>query len=779
MGHTISKSKQRSETHRGRRVTRRRTAAAMVAATAGLVASRAATAATLTWDPQGTGSGSDVSLYSWYTDQTMPPEFDSPTGGLVVWDNTANMGDTALFGAGGTGSYTVNLATNIVAGGLLFNTGNYTIAPGAGYGLSLTTGTGLTVAAGTSAIPVTGTVSAPITVSADQTWTVGAYGTLSVSNTVTGSVALTKTGAGTLSLGGTTSFTSVNVAAGTLAAVIPGALGMGTVTLGGTTATAATLRAASTSAFTLPNAITLGAPTAATNYTITKDATNGSSGTAITLSGNITGGNTTGTSFATLLLNTSVSGDFTTSFRLSGVNTFTGRVFVNRGRLQVGASTDLGASTNPVVLDAVNSGTSGNLEFVNPLTLTNPIALGDNNAQTINTNANAVTLSGNLTTYSDSTSTPLNKIGTGVLTLTGTNAYVGGTTITGGTIAYNNGSAFGAGNISAGSAAGSTSVTNTTPFILSVTSPTAATTTTLTNNIIVPSPTSAFVYPISQTGVASTNAVNASTAVFSGVISGGGPNATLELNSAIVGDYASTIAFNGSNTLAGRVYLNRGSLSIGNANALGTASLTMDGYTSSVLSFTVPVTLTNTITNSTAYSINTKTNAVTLSGVISGTTGFTLAGTGSSLTLGGANTYAGTTILNAGTLTTNATGSLGVGNVSVGAATLTLGNGTSIADTATLTVNSSGGSVVNLNAAGGTETVAALFNLATNTTFNTPGTYATSTLDSSDGFGSVFANTNGETLTISAAPEPTSLLLASFAVAPLLGRRRRRAAAAM
>ena len=166
---------------------------------------------------------------------------------------------------------------------------------------------------------------------------------------------------------------------------------------------------------------------------------------------------------------------------------------------------------------------------------------------------------------------------------------------------------------------------------------------------------------------------------------------------------------------------------------------------------------------------------LTINPVVSGAFTLTKIGTGTT-TLGGANNYSGGTVVSAGTLATDTAGVLGTGNVTVSAGTLSLGNALSIADTAAFNVSEA--ATVGLNAGGGTtEVVAALTNLTSGASVPA-GTYTAATLDSTY-FDNVAVFSGDELLQIgtATAPEPTSILLAGLAAAPLaLGRRRRRSA---
>jgi autotransporter-associated beta strand protein len=235
---------------------------------------------------------------------------------------------------------------------------------------------------------------------------------------------------------------------------------------------------------------------------------------------------------------------------------------------------------------------------------------------------------------------------------------------------------------------------------------------------------------------------------------GAGTNALLRTVAVNGGAGTSTFTFNG------------GTLQ---ANGSGSAATFVSGLTHAYIAAGPAVIDTN------AYSV-TVPQVLATSPTVTTDAGLTKTGSGT-LTLSGANTFNGPTLVNVGTLATGTTGTVGTGNVTVGTAAagavLTLGNGTSIADTATVSFYDT--STVNLNAAGGTsETILALTNLTTNTTFATPGTYTTAQLDAQFN-DAVFANASGETFTIVGTPEPASLALLGGAVAPLvLGRRRRK-----
>lgn len=148
--------------------------------------------------------------------------------------------------------------------------------------------------------------------------------------------------------------------------------------------------------------------------------------------------------------------------------------------------------------------------------------------------------------------------------------------------------------------------------------------------------------------------------------------------------------------------------------------------------------------------------------------GLTKSGAGV-LTLSGANTYTGATVVNAGTLHLDATGTLaGSASLSLASgATLQLDTNISLNDDIVLTL--AGGSNLNLNFDGslGAETIRGL--VVGSTTFG-PGTYATSDLN---GFG-VTVTGAGSLTVLQAVPEPSVVALFGLGMAASLLRRRRK-----
>jgi fibronectin-binding autotransporter adhesin len=143
-------------------------------------------AAVLSWNPGGSGGGPgtwDTASNSWYGSAN------------VAWSNSDNANDTGVFGGASGGL--VTLGTSIIAGGLTFNTGGYTIADN---------GSGTTLTLNGS--------NPTITANADA----------AISAAIPTAAALTKEGSGTLTLSGTLNYTGVTtVNQGTLVWSNPGA----------------------------------------------------------------------------------------------------------------------------------------------------------------------------------------------------------------------------------------------------------------------------------------------------------------------------------------------------------------------------------------------------------------------------------------------------------------------------------------------------------------------------------------------------------------------------
>lgn len=252
---------------------------------------------------------------------------------------------------------------------------------------------------------------------------------VTLNNVISGTGSLTKLGTNTLTLGGANTYSGgTTYAGGTVATADPTRLGTGALHATGPS----TLSLVNPGAVTVPNNLELGSTTG--NYTVIKttSATDTTAGTPLSLSGNITGGG----AGAALFLNVSLINDNTTSFVLSGNNTFTGQMTVNRGVLVVGGPNALGNPANLVFHDTYNNATLGDLRFSGgSYTVPNPIQLSFADHTLLVDGSDAINLTGTIS-QNGATARALNKIGTGKLTLSNaSNTYAGATTVKAGTLA--------------------------------------------------------------------------------------------------------------------------------------------------------------------------------------------------------------------------------------------------------------------------------------------------------------------------------------------------------
>jgi autotransporter-associated beta strand protein len=203
--------------------------------------------------------------------------------------------------------------------------------------------------------------------------------------------------------------------------------------------------------------------------------------------------------------------------------------------------------------------------------------------------------------------------------------------------------------------------------------------------------------PLTLTAGQTFNAAGAALTV-SGTIDNGGYALTLDganqstLSGALSGEGsivkngAGTATLSSSNSFSGGTVLNAGTLEVGDASALGTGSL--NAASNSVLQATASATLANAVVLSSGatLTVNDNGNALGLSGVVSGSGSLSKNGAGT-LTLGGNNSYSGSTIVNAGVLALNGSNSTtGTLTVNTGA-TVKMGNSNALGSSA-VTVNS-------------------------------------------------------------------------------------------
>lgn len=610
---------------------------------------------------------------------------------VAVWNSTVTGVNTAVLG-GDLSWQGIRVANP---------TGAVTISAGN----TLTLGTaGIDMASATQNL----SIASGLTVGATQAWSVGSGRTLTVSGAVGGSGPLTKNGTGTLSLTSAANTFSggLTVNAGAITAV-GGGLGSGTVSV-----TAASTFNVSGTAATFANNFSIGS--FAGNWTL---ATPNTSSTVI--NGNISGGGAS----TVLFFQGGASGN-TGALTLNGTNTFAGTINVQRGPLILGNSSAAGTAT--ILLDS-NSPPAGALQLGN-FTIANNLQLRSGASVGVAT-GNSATISGVVSNIASNT-TAFVKVGDGTLTLTGANTYTGATNVnagtlqigsggtvgtipatavaiaSGATLAVNRSDAITVGGAVSGagslrkSGGGTLTLSGTNSFAggttweagsISIASGsglgtgtvtltgTAARTLTVANTaaqtfapaIVLPAPASATSYTIvkNSSGIATGTNLD-----LTGIISGGGPNATLFFNSGTASDYTTSYTLSGANTFRGRININRGALIVGNASGLGDPVnlVRLDAnqnLTLGNLRFNLPMTVPNPIELVATYPINTNEHAVTAAGVVSGGGALRKLGTGT-LSLTATNTYSGGTIIDTGTLAIGAGGATGSfsGNVTNNAA---------------------------------------------------------------------------------------------------------------
>ena len=375
-----------------------------------LLLAPAASAADLYWYPSGASPQSQGGNGTWNTSGSTWNSSSDGSGTQSAWNNANS--DGAVFG-GTAGTVTNSVA--ITAGSLSFLTSGYVITNG---GLTNT----LTLSGGTGVINV------------------GSGMTANIRGSLSSSSLLTKKGTGTLALGGASQ--TNNMTGGIYLQEGEIRVQSGTAGMLGTT----TLRMANgtTLASTFANDASVG-PTRASGgdgYLIDNNATvtfnTAYSGTASTANNAFAGDASYGnnvtlikTGQGTLQLNQSSA-----NFGSQAANTWR----VDQGMLRFSANNGFGSVSNQIVLNG-----GGVVLYGNNRTLTNVITLNNVAGNRIDAEstrtltlgfANQLTGAGGFT-----------KGDAGVLVLTASNNYIGGTTLSAGTLRAGNNSALGTGSL--------------------------------------------------------------------------------------------------------------------------------------------------------------------------------------------------------------------------------------------------------------------------------------------------------------------------------------------
>ncbi|MEP6671567.1 MAG: autotransporter-associated beta strand repeat-containing protein [Chthoniobacter sp.] len=495
---------------------------------------------------------------------------------------------------------------------------------------------------------------------------------VSIAGAISGAGGLTKNGSGTLTLSGTNTYLGVTTLnAGTVSIGADGNIGGassaitftgGTLQITGTTLTNLTGHTLNTTTFnggldinSSSNIFTLsqslsggGALTKLGGGTLILSGTNSySGGTTVSsgtlqgntasLQGNITSTNssvtlvfdqgTTGTYAGAISGNGTLSKQNAGDLTLSSANTFSGTTRIVAGTLTIGTPLALQSST--IDLNTADAGTLG-FDSQTSATLGNLTGTRDLSLQ--NTSAAAVALSvgnngGTTTAYSGNLtgSGSLNKVGGGTLTLTGTNTYSGGTTLTSGTLSISADANIGGASSAITMSGGRLQITGTT-----------------LNNL---------------------NGHTLNTSSFNGTLDINNAANTFTLTQAVAGSFlikqgAGTMILNSTATYSSYVEVDAGILRLSVNNALnGNGYINFNGGTLDLNNFNVSVSNLNgssgsitlgagtlTVGNATYFSSATFSGAISGAGsVIKGTNPYTQG-------LNGANVYTGATTINGGAL---------------------------------------------------------------------------------------------------------------------------------
>ncbi|MFG0805903.1 Ig-like domain-containing protein, partial [Pseudomonas fluvialis] len=591
----------------------------------------------------------------------------------------------AIAATDNTGSQTIVFASSLA--GQTLNLNSLSISESLSFDMDQASG--LTLAGGTITLG-TGTT---------QTFTNGTGDTASIVSVVAGSGALTKAGAGNLTLSGASNSFSgaTTINAGTLTLSGGDALSNATSV---SVSAGATLALASNESFgnlSGAGSLSLGSSTLTTNQTADT-----------TFSGNISG---------TGGLVISQGGAATYALTLSGNNSYTGTTtLLNYGWLKLNGDASMSDSA------AVRVNGNSILTLLSDQTIG---SLAGNNA-----NASIQLGSYTLTAGGDSNTTSvlgvisgtgsLVKLGSGSMTLSGSNTYSGTTNVSAGTLSITGDSNLGGGAVSLAGGTllnvmgastidnaivltGNSSIGNGNAVTLSgaisgaydLTKIGSGTLTLSGNNSYGATFVNAGTLSIATDGNLGAGAVNlaaGTTLALTGasiidntiVLAGNAAvssSADATLSGVISGDFtltkagASSLTLSGSNTYSATT-VSAGTLSVASDSNLGNGALTLAA--GSTLNVTSATTIDNAITLSGSATVNAGADTL-LSGVISGSNNLTKSGA-STLTLSGTNTYSGTTSVSAGVLSVASDANLGTGSIN-------LANGTTLQITGNTTID--------------------------------------------------------------------------------------------
>ncbi len=304
-------------------------------------------------------------------------------------------------------------------------------------------------------------------------------------------------------------------------------------------------------------------------------------------------------------LSVSQSGSGTTIIDSS--NSYTGGTTLSAGILNLESSGAVG-SAGTIIFNGGTLQYSSN----NAIDYSSRFSTAINQQYNVDTNGQDVLFASDLTSSGGS----LTKSGLGILTLSGSNTYDNGTTLSEGTLAleHNNG----AGTETIAMSDGTTLALNSSISV--------------SNNVT----------------LAGTSTVNVASGT--GTLSG-----TLSSTGNLTKTGSGTLTLNGNNSYSGGTALSAGTLTLAHDNGTGTETIAMSNGTT--LALNPSISASNNVTLAGTSTVNVNSGTGTLSGTLSSTGNLTKTGSGI-LNLAGSSTYTGTTIVSAGTLQTGSPSAL-------------------------------------------------------------------------------------------------------------------------
>ena len=620
-----------------------------------------------TWSPTSTGNLTFSSAVSLGANTLTLDGSNTGTGsisGVVSGTGSLLKSGSTTWTLSGTNTYTgvttLNAGTLSVAtignGGVAGNLGQATNAAA-----NLVLGGGTLLYTGATASTDRAFTLTNATTSTISVQTGGTNLTISGAGAAT-SGGLTKAGAGTLTLSGANAFTGLTtVSAGTLAYGASNALSTGDVTVDGATSVLAMgTFSDSVGTVTLSNSGSITGSTGVLTSTGTFELQSGTVSAILGGSG--------------IALNKTTSGTVT----LSGVNTFTGLTTVSAGTLAYGASNVL--STGAVTVDggtAILDLGASRTDTVGTVTVANGGSITGTGTSALTSTGTFEMQNGSVTAILAGAGIALNKTTSGTVTLSGANTFTGLTTVSAGTLAY------GASNVLS---TGAVTVDGATAIL----------------DLGASRTDSVGIVTVANGGSITGTGTSALTSTGGFAVQSGSASAILSGAVALTKSTAGTFTLSGVNTYTGGTTLSAGTLQLSGSGTLGGTSgvltlsggtLDLNGVNTSVGNFTgASGTVLNnggaaTLTIGTGNGTGGNFQGVLADG--SGALALTKIGTGT-ITISGANTYTGGTIVNAGTLTLGASNSLSSGTVTVDGATAILALGANSDTVGTVTLANGG-----------------------------------------------------------------------------------------